>query len=157
MNRQVLVWCLILVSILIPPTNNSQPADTGYQGLIKETDIRLSQVRQLIIENKPLPEFLILRYQGKELNHVVFYDLDGKQALYKYRTDRFDDLSEKKVKQLRPGQAYRVRGRFVGLLEEQLVQLPGQDRYQELVSSNQGRLAFEFESAELIQTDFIFY
>lgn len=143
--------------MLMPTTNNSQPADTGYQGLVKETDIRLSQVRQLLIDNKPLPEFLILRYQGKELNHVVFYDLDGKQALYKYRTDRFDDLSEKKIIQLRPGQAYRVRGRFVGIIDEQLIHPPEANRYQELLKTKLGRLAFMFESAELIQPDFIFY
>ena len=136
----------------------AQPAGpASYEGLLRESDVRLFQFRDALKERKQLPEFLYLRYRGREWNHVVFYDLDGKEALFRYRADRFDDLAERKIRDLLPGQVYRLSIKFVGLIERRIVYPPESTDFQRLLETDAGRPAFEFISAEPRQPDFIIY
>lgn len=147
-----------LLCLVASGTAQAQPAGSApYEGLLRESDMRLFQFRDALKEQKPLPDFLYLRYRGREWNHVVFYDLDGKEALFRYRTDRFDDLAERKIRDLLPGQVYRLPVKFVGLIERRIVYPPGTPDFQRLLDSDAGRPAFEFLSAEPRQPDFIIY
>lgn len=148
--RFISVPTVILFSVVLW----AQPV---YEGVLNENDLRLSQFRALLKEERPLPESLHLRYRGKEGNHVVFYDLDGREALFRYRSDRFDDLSEKKVRNLLPGQVYRLAVQFTGLMERRTVYAPGSPDFQRLLETDAGRPVFEFISAEPRQPDFIIY
>ena len=157
--------CIALISIVLFCTAVSAPVlaqdqpdkERPYEGLLKETDLRINEYRNLLQSNSALPQSLTLRYRGKEGNFVVFYDLEGQEAFFKYRQDRFDDLAGKKVRDLLKGQAYRLALSFVGILESQIVYNPKSDDYKKLLESGQGRLMFTFVSAEPIQTDFILY
>lgn len=124
-----------------------------YEGLLRESDPRLGDLRRLLKEGKSLPEELRLRYRGTQGNYAVFYDLEGREALYRYRRDPFDDLGVRKLRDLRPGQAYRLRGEFVGFMDEGVVHSPGSERFAAVVASAGGQPVFLFGSAENIQTD----
>lgn len=83
-----------------------------YQGDISWDSPRLSSYQEL----GSFPEEFLLRYRGCEGDYVVFYDLDGKEALFQFRRNRFDLDAEKKLIGLFEGQAYRVKGSFKGML-----------------------------------------
>lgn len=83
-----------------------------YQGDIPYNSPRLSKYQ----EETNFPEELLLIYRGREGDYAVFYDLDGKEALFQFRRNKFDLEAEKKLVGLIEGQAYRVRGIFKGML-----------------------------------------
>jgi hypothetical protein len=149
--------CLVILGLLSPVAAVAAPDLPHYEGLLRESDIRLSQIREALKKKEPLPDYLFLRYQGREGNYVVFYDLDGRTALFRYRKDRFDDLAERKIRDLLPGQAYRLPLKFVGLIERGVVYAEGTAEFQRLLDSDEGRPAFEFVSPEPRQPDFILY
>ena len=156
MNARITI--LSLLCLVVWGTAQAQPAGpAAYEGLLRESDMRLFQFRDALKEQKPLPDFLYLRYRGREWNHVVFYDLDGREALFRYRTDRFDDLAERKISDLLPGQVYRLAVRFLGLVERRIVYPPGTPDFHRLLDSDAGRPVFEFLSAKPRQPDFIIY
>lgn len=152
------ITILALLCLVASGTARAQPSGPeAYEGLLRESDMRLYQFRNALKDQKPLPDFLYLRYRGKEGNHVVFYDLDGREALFRYRTDRFDDLAERKVRNLLPGLVYRLPVRFIGLIERGIVHPPGTPDFMRLLDSDAGRPVFEFLLAEPRQPDFIIY
>jgi hypothetical protein len=61
------------------------------------------------------PFELNLFYRGTESDYVVFYDLDGIEAYFKYRRDKFDIIAEEKLVGLFQGHSYKVRGKFHGI------------------------------------------
>lgn len=83
-----------------------------YQGDLPWSAPRLIQYQ----ENGSFPEELLLFYRGQEGDYAIFYDLDGKEALFQFRRNRFDLESEKKLIGLFPGLVYRVKGNFKGML-----------------------------------------
>ncbi len=83
-----------------------------YQGDISWDSPRISSYQ----EKGSFPEELLLIYRGKEGDYVIFYDLDGKEALFQFRRNRFDLEAEKKLTGLFEGQVYRVKGIFKGML-----------------------------------------
>jgi hypothetical protein len=57
-----------------------------------------------------------LFYKGKDTDYVVFYDLDGQEVYFKYRRDHLDREAENLIVGLFVGQAYRIKGRFFGII-----------------------------------------
>lgn len=148
------IACLFPVMVLEKGLQ-AAPAPGAYEGLLRESDLRLRDLRRLLKEGKPVPEELHLKYRGTQGNFAVFYDLEGKEALYRYRRDAFDDLAERKLRDLRSGQAYRMRGEFAGMMDEGMIHPPGSDRFAALLASQHGQPVFIFGSAESIQPDFL--
>ncbi|MCB1327318.1 MAG: hypothetical protein KDK35_18925, partial [Leptospiraceae bacterium] len=85
-------------------------------GDLEESDLRLSGLTASLQEGATPPGELRLRYSGPRGDYLAFYDLDGHEGYFRYREDRFDRRSERKLRELIPGQAYLVRGSLTGLL-----------------------------------------
>jgi hypothetical protein len=82
-----------------------------------EKDISFKEKR--ILEYKKegtFPEDWKLFFKNKESDYIVFYDLDGTEILFKYRKDYLDRESEKKTVGLFIGQAYRIKGKIIGII-----------------------------------------
>lgn len=145
----------VFLSGAVGIAGQTPPAVRPYEGLLRESDLRLGDLRRMLKEGKPLPEELRLRFRGTQGNYAVFYDLEGREALYRYRRDPFDDLGARKLRDLRPGQAYRLRGEFVGFMDEGMVQSPGSERFAAVVASVRGQPVFLFGSAENVQPEYL--
>jgi len=83
-----------------------------YNGDIEQNEPRIRDYK----EKKNFPEEMKLFYKSKESDYIVFYDLDGNEALYQYRRNQFDQDADYKISGLKEGQAYRVKGRWKGML-----------------------------------------
>ena len=102
--------------IIFFPTNSilySEPIQK-YDREIAYTEKRILDYKKDISE---FPEFMNLFYKGKFENYLVFYDLNGHEAYFKYRRDRFDIDNDERVKELIYGYAFKVSGKFLGLIE----------------------------------------
>lgn len=83
-----------------------------YQGDITTSDTRIRDCKEKI----SFPEEMKFFYRGREGDYIIFYDLDGQEALYQYRRNRFDLDADIKLSGLREGQSYRVKGDWKGML-----------------------------------------
>lgn len=83
-----------------------------YQGDIPWDSPRIASYQ----DSGSFPEEFLLIYRGREGDYAVFYDLDGKEALFQFRRNHFDLDAEKKLIGLFEGQVYKVRGSFKGIL-----------------------------------------
>ena len=125
----------------------------GKLGDLREDDERIKKQREKI-EQGQLPPLvtLRLRYAGKRKNDLIFYDLEGEEIYYRYRKDRFDDLAEKKLPLLVKGQAYRVRGPFIGLSFQNIFIAKSMDTdlFQARLRDRKAILIFQFQSAKAL-------
>ncbi|MBX7059161.1 MAG: hypothetical protein K1X75_13930 [Leptospirales bacterium] len=91
-------------------------SDSPYEGDIRENDPRLDEIRKAMQQGQTPPASIRLRYSGVRGDYLSFFDLDGREALFRYREDRFDRRAERRIAPIIAGQAYEVRGNFLGLL-----------------------------------------
>jgi hypothetical protein len=87
------------------------------QGQKYEKDISFKEKR--VLEFKKEAKYTDdwkLFYKGKDTDYVVFYDLDGQEVYFKYRRDHLDREAENLIVGLFVGQAYRIKGRFFGII-----------------------------------------
>ena len=99
--------------IIILFVSNSLLYSQKYEKDISTTEKRINEFKK----SGEYPEDWKLFYRGKESDFVVFYDLDGTEIYFKYRRDHLDRESEKKTVGLFQGQAYRIKGKFMGILQ----------------------------------------
>jgi len=83
-----------------------------YEKDISTRDKRIGEYKK----QKTFPDDWKLFYRGKESDYVVFYDLDGNEVYFQYRRDELDREAERKIIGLFQGQAYRLKGRYKGIL-----------------------------------------
>ncbi len=82
-----------------------------------EKDISFKEKRVLEFKKESnFPNDWKLFYKGKDSDYVVFYDLDGQEVYFKYRRDHLDREAENTIVGLFVGQAYRIKGRFFGII-----------------------------------------
>ncbi len=82
-----------------------------------EKDISYKEKRVLEYKKEgTFPEDWKLFFKNKESDYIIFYDLDGTEILFKYRKDYLDREAEKKTVGLFVGQAYRIRGKMIGII-----------------------------------------
>lgn len=127
-------------------------------GDLEESDLRLSGLTASLQEGATPPGELRLRYSGPRGDYLAFYDLDGHEGYFRYREDRFDRRSERKLRELIPGQAYLVRGSLTGLLtaEGVPISLTAPAWRDELARGNV-RLVFEYQGVRPLILDAILY
>ena len=113
--------------------DNSSSANR-YTGLIRESDLRVSEIRENLISGGTAPEKLHLRYAGKRGDYLEFYDIVGQRAYYRYREDRFDRKADEKINHLIKGDGYRVTGTFQGVLLGSDFAASNSEKFQEFVS-----------------------
>ena len=115
-------------------------------GEIKEKDPRVKEQRKKIEEGQAPFPFLSLRYKGKHANYLVFYDLGGEDIYYRYRIDMFDDLAEKRLPPLTRGQAYEVKGSFLGLSLQNVFIPRDAKQFKDKLRHPRAILVFQFQS-----------
>jgi hypothetical protein len=82
-----------------------------------EKDISYKEKRILEYKKEGVfPEDWKLFFKNKESDYIVFYDIDGTEIHFKYRKDYLDRESEKKTVGLFVGQAYRIKGKLIGII-----------------------------------------
>ena len=123
------------------------PPRRPYEGDIRESDMRLELLKERLRKGDTAIPALRLRYSGTRDDYAVFYDLVGRELLYRYREDRFDRRGDRKVKNLIEGQAYAVAGRFLGARLRAVLAVPGSPDYASFLANDDATLEFEFESA----------
>ncbi len=83
-----------------------------YEKDISTKEKRISEYKK----EGNFPEDWKLFYKTKESDYIVFYDLDGNEVYFKYRRDALDREAEKKTVGLFIGQAYRIKGKLLGII-----------------------------------------
>lgn len=101
--RSLHVLLLIFATALLPQK---------YEKDISTREKRIAEYKK----EKTFPEDWKLFYRGKEADYIVFYDLDGNEVYFQYRRDELDREAEAKIIGLFQGQAYRVKGKYKGIL-----------------------------------------
>ncbi|MCA9809092.1 MAG: hypothetical protein KC473_02045 [Candidatus Dadabacteria bacterium] len=141
-----------LIGLLLSSAMLASPGD------LEEGDQRLSGLAADLLNGVSPPGELRLRYSGPRGDYLSFYDLDGHEAYFRYREDRFDRRSERKLRELIPGQAYLVRGSLTGLLtaEGVPISLTAPAWRDELARGNV-RLVFEYQGVRPLILDAILY
>ena len=123
------------------------PPRRPYEGDIRERDARLEQVKEQLRKGEATPATLRLRYGGTRNDYAIFYDLVGREILYRYREDRFDRRSDKKVRGLIEGQAYQVSGQFLGARLKEVLAAPGSGEYMRFLADEDSTLEYDFGAA----------
>lgn len=124
-----------------------------YEGDIRERDPRAREIRAQIIAGKPAPLAIRLRYSGTWRDYAVFYDLAGREILFRYREDRFDRRAEKKIRNLVKGEAYLVKGQFTGvLLRGKFVAQKGRD-FAKALRAPDATLVYDYGSAATLRLE----
>lgn len=111
-------------------------SSTRYKGLIRESDLRVSEIRENLISGRSAPEKLRLRYAGKRGDFLEFYDIVGQRVYYRYREDRFDLKADDKINHLLKGDGYRVTGAFQGVLLGSDFAAADSEKFSEYISNN---------------------
>ena len=128
-----------------------------FQTDIKQSDLRISQLREQLAAGRPAPAQLRLRFSRLELDYAVFYDLDGLEIYFQYREDRWDRRAERKVRHLVAGQAYAVQGSWKGVYADQKLQTQNQHDFADILKNSNNPLVFAFEEARALRMEQILF
>lgn len=85
-----------------------------YEGDIRESDLRVEELRNQLMNTDSEVPTMRLKYSGQRGNYLAFYDLKGAMIYYRFREDRFDDRRNQILQNLIEGQAYGINGRLLG-------------------------------------------
>ncbi|TGM23897.1 LIC_11959 family protein [Leptospira meyeri] len=88
--------------------------DGRYTGPISRSEKRILDGKSEFQKLGTFPLEWKLFFKGKQGDFVVFYDLNGDEIHYRYRRNKFDLDAEFFVKDLFPGNPYRVKGEWIG-------------------------------------------
>lgn len=132
-------------------------ADNPYEGDISDHDPRIEEIIADILGGKEPPASIRLRYSGTRGDYASFYDLAGREIYFKYREDRFDVAAEKKLADLMSGEAYLVRGDFIGLVLRSRMTRKGENSFLETLKDPDAILVYEFTDAKPLRLDQILF
>ncbi|EMY62438.1 LIC_11959 family protein [Leptospira terpstrae] len=113
MNFKVFVSILLFCSIFVTISLFSEE-DGRYTGPLPRSEKRILDGKSEFQKSGIFPLEWKLFYKGKQGDFVVFYDLNGDEIHYRYRRNKFDLDAEFFVKDLFPGNPYRVKGEWIG-------------------------------------------
>ena len=128
-----------------------------YEGDIRESDLRVKELKANLLRGRAAPNEIRLRYSGKRGDYLAFYDIDGEEVYYRYREDRFDRLAERRVRDLIPGQAYVVTGAFLGVLLKNKLVLRGAGSFRRDLSDDDSIPAYQYEKAVPLRLEQILF
>ena len=134
----------------------SAPA-SPYQGDIREKDPRVKDIRALIRKGNAAPGAIRLRYSGRRGNYAAFYDLEGKNIYYRFRDDRFDRRALRKLAHVIRGQAYLVRGPFLGVILRRKFFPTNAPEYPKALADRNSILVFDFQGARPLRLEQILF
>ncbi len=117
----------------------------AYEGDIRESDPRLAEIKKSLAAGQMAPASLRLRYAGPRGDFLAFYDLEGREILYQFRDDRFDDRGDAALQTLIAGQAYEVTGSFLGVILKNHVSRPGDPDYAGFLQAADSTLVYRFQ------------
>lgn len=138
----------------LPLARLSQAASTpAYEGDIRENDPRLSEIRAALVAGQPAPTSIKLRYSGTRGDYLAFFDIEGREAFFRYREDRFDRRAERRIAGLIAGQAYVVDGAFLGLLQGGQFTALSDAEFRTRLSAAEATLVFGFTGARPLRVD----
>lgn len=83
---------------------------------ISSKEKRIEDIKKEILVSESFPKAMNLYYSGVRENYTVFYDLNGSEAYYKYRQNKFDHEAESLINSLIEGSPYLVNGEFIGMM-----------------------------------------
>jgi hypothetical protein len=145
----------------LPVAQLAQSADPPrrdvFEDDIRETDPRAEEIRARVAGGAAAPAEIRLRYSGKRGDFLAFYDIEGREIHFRYREDRFDRRAERRVADLIEGQAYRVKGRYAGVLLNSQWIAVGAPEYAAAIQDPDCVLAYEYESAYPLRADQILF
>ena len=145
----------------IPLCQTTQPEQKGtrkvYEGDIRESDPRVEEVKQLLMQKKPAPTEIRLRYSGSRGDYLAFYDLTGRFIYFRFREDRFDDRGDRRKRDLVKGGAYLVRGDFSGLLLDRKFIKKDIDDFQKALKVRDSLLVYKYLSAKPLRLEQILF
>ena len=124
---------------------------------IKESDKRVLELKQMLLDNTALPESFRMRYSGTRDNYLSFYDRENNEMYFRYREDRFDRDAEKKIGNLIQGEAYSVRGKFQGVLLSGRFYPLSHPEYQKQLADKNSILIFEYSGASPLKPEQILF
>lgn len=136
---------------------DSGQAPEPYTGDIRQRDPRAAELLAALRAGTPPPAELRLRYSGTRGDYLAFYDIEGRDIMYRYREDRFDRRAEKRIEDLIAGQAYRVSGRFTGVLVDGVFYAEDSERYRDARNDAKALLAYEYQQAVSLRLEQILY
>jgi hypothetical protein len=128
-----------------------------FEDDIRETDPRVAEIRARVAGGDAAPTEIRLRYSGKRGDFLAFYDIEGREMHFRYREDRFDRRAERRVADLIEGQAYRVKGRYAGVLLNSQWIAVGAPEYAAAIQDPDCILAYEYDSAYPLRADQILF
>lgn len=112
------------------PSFEGVRAPEPYEGDLKEKDLDVEGIKKALALGQSAPERVRLRYSGiSGVVYLSFYDLRGREILYRFREDKFDTPGERWLSRLTEGGAYEVKGSFEGLLFRDTLIPPGDPKF----------------------------
>lgn len=105
----LIFFFLLYPSLLVIAKENAR-----YEGPIHTKVVRIREAKPKIngLDSVPLNwEFYFKERNG---NYAVFYDLNGDEAYFQFRRNKFDIDGDNFASKLIPGNAYNVTGQYLG-------------------------------------------
>ncbi len=118
-----------------------------YEGNIKQSDLRIMELKKTLANGDAPPSSLRLRYQGiHNYIYLVFYDLEGHLIYYRFRDTRWDPMSSE-IKRLIEGRAYEVNGSPFAVILKDVIVNSDENAYFPTMADQNSIPVFQFNSA----------
>ncbi len=109
-NRLLCLYFLIFVTLFASPDKER------YTGAISYSEKRIVQGKIEFSKGAEFPNQWTVFFKERTGNYAVFYDLNGHELHFKYKTNKFDVDGEAFASFLVEGNAYSVKGELLGIL-----------------------------------------
>lgn len=129
----------------------------AYEGDIRESDPRLEEIKKALAAGQSAPASLRLRYAGPRGDFLAFYDLEGREILYQFRDDRFDDRGDAALQSLVAGQAYEVSGNFLGVFFKNHLARTGDADYSAALLVPDSTIVYRFQGVVPLRLEQILF
>lgn len=107
---------IIITFFLIGSSFEAAPDKERYTGPIPNSEKRIVQAKQETLKGIAFPDQWTVFFKERKGNIAVFYDLNGDELHFKYKTSKFDSDGEAFASLLIEGNAYLVKGELLGIL-----------------------------------------
>lgn len=129
-----------------------------FTGDIRQSDMRIRELKTEIATGNAPPDLMRLRYGGvRHWIYLIFYDIEGRMALYRFRDTRWDDREAKLLERLVEGRAYSVSGEFTGLLYLDRFLSRDDSEFDRIVTENDSVPVFRFKNANPLPLERILF
>lgn len=119
---------------------------------IRESDPRVKEIRQELAAGTVREDFR-LRYGGTRGDYLTFYDRINDEIYFRYREDRFDTRSAKRIRNLIEGEPYRAFGTFSGVILADIWYPRSHPDFVKLINDPQSIPVFDYIRAESLRLE----